>query len=306
MKQNMLVSIILCTRNRKEMLRRICNSIAPQTYSNYELIVVDSSDTNKTTKSDLEEIFGDNQAINIIYSEPGLTIQRNIGLKAVTGDWFIFFDDDMILEDDFLFEMNKVFEENKDYYGGMGAFSNIKEQTFKNKIYNSFLRFFMLRSSYGDGKFRKSGFPNFPFGRKVFMETEVLGGAMMAYRKEIINEFDFDEHFSNYSYMEDVDFSRRVSQKYKLFYNPKARAEHRHAVGGRGNYFENRRMYMYNHRYLFEKNFPQNTSNKLAHQWSILGLYIYALYNLNKNALIAIKAYNKGLKDYRKAELDRD
>ncbi len=297
MKQSLHISIIICTRNRREMLFRICNSIAPQTYSNYELVIVDSSSKDKITKPDLEELFGTSKPINIIYSEPGLTRQRNIGIKAAKGDWFIFFDDDMILEKDFLYEMNKVFDKDKDFYGGMGAFSNIKAATLKEKIYNIILRFFMLRNFYGDGKFQKSGFPNFAFGNKVFMETEVLGGAMMAYRKEIFKEFLFDEHFSNYSYMEDVDFSRRVSKKYKLFYNPKARAEHRHAVGGRGNYFENRRMYMYNHRYLFEKNFPQKFSNKLAHRWSIVGLYVFALWD--KGTATAIKAYNKGLKDYR-------
>ncbi len=304
MKENIRVSIIICTRNRKEILLRICRSIVPQTYTNYEIVIVDSSDKNKITREDLENIFGKTTMMNIIYSEPGLTKQRNIGIKAAQGDLFFFFDDDLILEDGFLYEMVLVFKDNKQYFGGMGAMSDIKDASFKTKVFNLILRFFLLRHIYGNGKFQKSGFPGFPHGRKEFLETEILSGGITAYRKEVFDTLKFDEHFAAYSYMEDVDFSRRVSKKYKLFYNPKARAEHRHAEGGRGNYFENRRMYIYNHRYIFEKNFPQNISTKLAHLWSIIGLYFFAFWDLDKTVL-AIKGYTQGLKDYKTAKKTR-
>lgn len=280
---------------------RICKSLATQTYTAYELVIVDSSDTDKITQAEIEELGNIKNETRIIYSEPGLTRQRNIGIEEAKGELYFFFDDDLILENDFVEEMVKVFEENPQYYGGMGAFSNVPDRTFKDKIYNGILKFFLLRNSNGNGKFQKSGFPNFPHGREVLLETEVSIGGITAYRKEVFDNLKFDEYFSDYSYMEDLDFSRRVSKKYKLFYNPKARAEHRHASGGRGNYFENRRMYIFNHRYLFEKNFPQKISYKLAHMWSIVGLYVFALWSMN-TAMTTIKAYTAGLRDYGKSK----
>ncbi|MEM9649721.1 MAG: glycosyltransferase [Bacteroidota bacterium] len=297
----MFVSIIICTRNRKEELLRICRSISPQSYTNYEIVIVDSSNKEKTEKSEIEELIAGTNNIVFINSEPGLTKQRNIGLNAANGDLFFFFDDDMILEENFLEEMVKVYQSNHDYYGGMGAFTDFKPPRLKHRFKKLVKNFFLLQQDYGNGKFHKSGFPQHPFGKEVFMETEVIGGAMMSFRREVFEEFKFDEHFSAYSYMEDVDISRRVSNKYKLFYNPKARAEHRHGEGGRGNYFENRRMYIYNHRYLFERNFPQTMSNQIAHKWSILGLYAFAVISLNQ-PLLSFKAYSKGLKDYREAK----
>ena len=167
----MLISIIICTRNRKKELLRICKSISTQSLINYELIIVDSSDKNKIEETDIQNLFNKTNPINIIYSKPGLTRQRNIGLKAATGELFFFFDDDLILEDNFLYEMVKVFNENKDYYGGMGAFNNMADISTKDKIKKIIKRLFLLQQDYGNGKFQKSGFPRHPYGRNNFLES---------------------------------------------------------------------------------------------------------------------------------------
>ena len=198
---------------------------------------------------------------------------------------------------------NVLISDNPDYMGGMGAFVGMPEHSLKEKVATLIRGFFLLQHSYGDWKFQKSGFPRHPYGINHFMEVEVLGGCFMSYRREILGEFSFDENMTGYAYMEDVDFSRRVSYKYKLFYNPEANLEHRYAVGGRGNIRYNRSMYMLHHRYLFFKNFYiRNRLFVIPHWWSILGLIIYSLIFESKEA---IKGYIDGLKEFkrRKREL---
>lgn len=92
----MKISVIMCTRNRKELLVRFSKTLFGQTLLPDEYIIVDSSDESLFT----ELIFQENivtvaQEKNIelycISSEAGLTIQRNKGIRKATGDISLFF-----------------------------------------------------------------------------------------------------------------------------------------------------------------------------------------------------------------------
>jgi glycosyltransferase involved in cell wall biosynthesis len=48
MKENLLVSVIIPTHNRKEYLKDAVNSIQNQTYQNFEIIIVDDFSDDKT------------------------------------------------------------------------------------------------------------------------------------------------------------------------------------------------------------------------------------------------------------------
>ena len=42
----------------------------------------------------------------------------------------------------------------------------------------------------------------------------------MAFRRNVLDEFRFDEQFKGYSFMEDCDISYGVSRKYKVMFTP--------------------------------------------------------------------------------------
>ena len=300
----MKTSVILCTRNRVDEVIRFTESLYNQIELPDEYIVVDSSSVPLHSNKKFVDPFEKMQKkidLHYIYSKPGLTKQRNIGIKEATGDVLYFFDDDVILSPNFLQIMNKTFNDNPDYMGGMGSFIGMPKLTTKEWLIKLFNHFFLLPHNYSNGKFRKSGFAQYPYGTNEFKEVEVLGGGLTGYRKEIFFDFAFDENLTGYSYMEDVDFSRRVSYKYKLFYNPEAKLEHLHAESGRDNIRNNRKMIMVNHRYFFFKNFyPGNKLFIVAHWWSILGLIISSFIFRPKDAIEATKGYLDGLKEFKK------
>ena len=297
----MKTSVILSTKNRINEVIRFCESLYNQIELSDEFIIVDSSNEPINSQKrfvDFLEKIGNKTDFRYIYSKCSLPKARNIGIKKATGNIIYFFDDDVILEPDYLQIMNKTYKDNPDYMGGMGTITGISRLSFKGKLFNAFRSFFLLPHDYGNGQFQKSGFAKYPYGTDEFKEVEVLGGCVMSYRKEIFKEFNFDEKMTNYAYMEDVDFSRRVSYKYRLFYNPEAKVEHRHGEGGRGNIRYNRRVHMFYHRYLFIKNFySKNKLFIIAHWWSILGLIIYSLVFESKEA---VKGYLDGLREFRK------
>ena len=51
-------------------------------------------------------------------------------------------------------------------------------------------------------------------------EVELCSGGNTSYLREVFEEFFFDEEFDGYAPMEDIDFSYRVSRKYKLIVDP--------------------------------------------------------------------------------------
>jgi len=87
-----LVSVIIPTYNRSGMLRRAVHSVLAQTYSAFELIVVDDGSVEDLTlvKGLVEDSGG--QFFRIARS--GVSASRNLGVRLSKGEWIAFLDSD--------------------------------------------------------------------------------------------------------------------------------------------------------------------------------------------------------------------
>jgi GT2 family glycosyltransferase len=284
----MKISLVMCTRNRSAILLRFSISLSNQLRQVDEYIIIDSSDISIDNTDDFVKIkllFP-----NLIYkhTSPGLTYQRNQGVTMVTGDVVFFFDDDIVLEKEYIKNIISIFERNSQYAGGMGQIP-VNPTSYKGKIKNEINKFFMLPNKKSDGKFYASGFAKMPHGGQKFLEVEVLSGGIAAYKTDILRKYKFDEYFSGYGFMEDAEYSRRISKKHKLFYNPQAICYHQHASGGRGDSYQLGMMVMKNYIYINKKHF----SSKIAFCWSVIGMFLTTLFferNMKK-----IKGYFHGI-----------
>lgn len=295
--QHLTTSIIICTRNRHTDILTFLDSLALQTCTPSEIIIVDSSDQKLIENPEFTQKFSENYCTpaRLIYhhTEPGLTYQRNCGVRLASSDILYFFDDDVLLSPTYLEHINKSFAQHPTYGGGMGTISNNTPARW-NMWRMIHIMFFLQRDA-ASGNFTCSGMPTHPYGLDTFKTVQVLGGCCMAYRAWVFKKHMFDEQLRFYGYMEDCDFSRRVSYDYPLFYNPQAQLEHHNSPLNRDKVVDNRAMFIANYRYLFFKNFyPRNRLKILAYYWSVLGLFLEALFVLrNKDYL---KGYIKGLK----------
>lgn len=110
----MKYSIIIPVYNVEEYLDRCLKSILNQTYSNYEVIIVndgspDNSDNIIKSYEKEDKRFKGYKKVN-----GGLSDARNYGLKYATGDYLIFIDADDYIENNYLEKVNDVLERNKD------------------------------------------------------------------------------------------------------------------------------------------------------------------------------------------------
>lgn len=89
-----MISIIIPTFNRKNMLIEAIESIKQQSYNNYEIIVVDDVSTDDTSEYIKQHI--DDYKIKYFRNEEnkGPGYNRNFGFKQSKGEYIIFMDDD--------------------------------------------------------------------------------------------------------------------------------------------------------------------------------------------------------------------
>lgn len=97
-KENICVSIVLPVYNGEKNIENAIRSVLQQSYSNYELIVVDDGSTDKTME--VLKKYENEERIRIINkNNGGVSSARNVGLKYITGDYLMFLDsDDKLME----------------------------------------------------------------------------------------------------------------------------------------------------------------------------------------------------------------
>lgn len=88
-----LVSIIIPTYNRATTIGRTIESVLKQTYSNYEMIIVEDGSKDDTLNV-LKQY--DDKRIRVICHEKnkGVTAAKNTGLDNIKGEWFTILDSD--------------------------------------------------------------------------------------------------------------------------------------------------------------------------------------------------------------------
>lgn len=100
----MTISLIICTRNRAEPLRRCLAAVAAIIHDcDWELVVVDNGSTDATMA--VIRSFAERQHFRVVAVSqpvPGLSNARNAGVAAARGDLLLFTDDDCYVTPDFL------------------------------------------------------------------------------------------------------------------------------------------------------------------------------------------------------------
>ena len=98
MKDQLLISVIIPAYNVENYIFRAIESVLNQTYSNYELIIVDDGSTDGTW--DIIQSYAKNEKKMVIKKQKnsGVSKARNAGIEIAKGDFLVFLDSDDWLE----------------------------------------------------------------------------------------------------------------------------------------------------------------------------------------------------------------
>lgn len=133
---NTLVSVIIPTCHRPDNLSRAIKSVINQTYSNYEIIVIDDNGLNTNAQIETEQLISEfNKYNNFQYfpleSNMGAAYARNKGIELSKGNFVAFLDDD----DEFLPEKLSYQVERLLNFNGYGACYCRQQFIHKDKAY---------------------------------------------------------------------------------------------------------------------------------------------------------------------------
>jgi glycosyltransferase involved in cell wall biosynthesis len=213
------ISFIVPTMDREKDLCVMLDSLESQTRLPDQVIIVDGGNVK------VDFIIDKFPDLNIDYVRlypPSLSKQKNAGVKAVNDDITLvgYLDDDLELYPDAIEKMLFFWSTASNEYAA-AAFA---VPTCERKV--GLLRKFFGLDSDTIGKVLSNGFVATLDNPQETVEVDWLYGGATVWRREILNEYQYDEWFQGSGYMEDIDFSYNVGGKYRLILLSEARTEH--------------------------------------------------------------------------------
>jgi GT2 family glycosyltransferase len=159
---------------------------------------------------------------------PSASAQRNAGVAAVTPECELigFLDDDAALEPIALSKMLEYWETASPHLGGC-AFNMVNHPAQKL----SMLKRSVVTNALGvyrdaAGGVAQSGWNTMIGTVSQDLEVDWLPSGAAVWRAEVLRTHRFDEYFTGYSYLEDLDFSYSVSRRWRLAVVADARYYH--------------------------------------------------------------------------------
>ncbi len=303
-------NVIIATKDRIDNCTNFVKSLIGQSLHPTRLILVDASQE----AINLEEIILSllvNTMIEFVYqrTQPGLTRQRNLGLKYISlkSEIIFFFDDDIILIDKYYIEkiLRRFSMDKKNEIGSIfGKIINSKQTAdikkgtqniFRfviKKIMGILSRFFLVSSS--------KAYHVLPSGMNVSNQEKAAAecyvdwqpGCSMSFRREVLEKYQFDESLVGYSMREDLDMSYRVSKEYKILYLPSAQILHLESPIQRLNAVNFGEKDIESWRWFIWKNM-NTVKKKFLFYWSVTGylilLLLSSILSNDKNAFYRFK-----------------
>lgn len=104
------VSVIVCTRDRSDLLARCLDSLLEMEYPSFEIIVVDNAPQTQATEMLIRSYHSKFPAMRYAREDrPGLSWARNCGIQYASGEFVAFTDDDVVVDTHWLTEIVRGF-----------------------------------------------------------------------------------------------------------------------------------------------------------------------------------------------------
>jgi GT2 family glycosyltransferase len=300
----MIFSLIICTYNRSESLKRLLKSLKLQTLYPNEILIVDASINEVTRKMLQRHDFQAVKYFKVGNEDRGLTLQRNFGIDQVShnSEFICFLDDDIVPDNQYFQKLLETYNYKPKAVATGGWI--IDETKWKEAPLDYFPEFdeYLI-----DGYVRKLGQRNvlrkrlgllsslhpgvmpecshgfstgfLPPSDKTY-EVEYFMGGVSSYRIGLFNNIRFSEKFAGYGLYEDMDFCIRTQKYGKLYVNTAAKVWHLHEESGRPNYYRYGKMVINNGFYVWRMRYP-NPEMRAKLKWFCINLVLLLIRLVN-------------------------
>jgi GT2 family glycosyltransferase len=214
--ENLIVSVIIITRNRADMVKKCLDHLRQQTYTSIETILVDSS-TDFETKNLVRDEYSYVKYLFLPNGRNRMQDSRNLGIKHSNGNIIGFLDDDSMASPEWVEEIVKSY--TNESIGAVGG---------------------LVLEPFGPSEESSNGRPIgtiLPNGERVTnyhlnpgktIEVDLVRGCNMSFHRRTIQQIGgFDPAFTGSNAFEAGDYCARVKNAgYKVLFNPMAKVLH--------------------------------------------------------------------------------
>ena len=216
-------SVVICTRDRPESLKRCLGSLSALAKKPMEILVVDNAPTSDETHCILSSMIG---VRYILEPRPGLDIARNTGVLYSSGDIVAFLDDDVTVHPHWLEAIQRAFQ-TPEIMAVTGLVLAAELETEAQSDFETHWSF-------------NRGYSAKIFGADYFLKTrhqgtpvwEIGAGANIAFRREVfalVGLFDERLDVGAAGCSGDSEFWYRVlAEGFSCLYDPTAVVYHYH------------------------------------------------------------------------------
>ena len=192
-----LISVVIPTFNRGNLIVRSVNSVLNQTYSNVEVIVVDDGSSDNTF--DLISKINDKRLKYYkLESNKGANFARNYGISKASGKYIAFHDSDDVFRPDKLRLQLENMKRNKSFLDFCKVCINLSSDDS-----------FILPNDDMDKEFNNDSFLN------VLCKGNFISTQAILVKREVLDKINFDDSLPRF---QDYDLVIRICSKYKVSY----------------------------------------------------------------------------------------
>lgn len=264
------VSIIIPVYNTEHFLKRCIDSILAQTYSDWELVLVDDGSKDSSGKICDEYAHLDNRIIVIHKSNGGVSSARNVGLDIAKGEYVCFMDSDDWVEPSYLEDFH-IDEIKSDFYVS-GASYDVYEKVYSQLKYKQ--RFCEnaqeIKQQFIVQHLDENGYP---WG-KIY-RLEVIRENNLRFNEALSINEDHIFIFQYYSYIKDLYIISSCKYHYICFDNSGRKLSDRfntfNAIKLSSTLFDNF-INVLNERWSFDVSTLSNLKNKYVYQRRLVGI----------------------------------
>jgi glycosyltransferase involved in cell wall biosynthesis len=263
------ISVCIPTKDRPEELKRCLESILNQNFLPTEIIIIDDGNLDSLFFKKIIEP-------HIVFKyfkkdKPNLSASKNLAKNLASNDLILIVDDDTVLERDYLQNIFNILNNDIKKEIGIigGSIINSKKRSLFKKIY---MRVFLLDNG-KPGRLLPWGFQTGFNGIYEDTLVEWISGGISCFRREVLEEFSFEEFHGGRNVFEDIEYGYKVSKRYKLIVTPKARLYHFHSPNREGMFITGFKE-TYNRCWIFNKHCEKNFINIILFWWAMIGFIL--------------------------------
>ncbi len=224
-----MISIVIPTYNRADILKECLERLARQTCAREEFEVIVVNDGGSDSTAQVVSEFEKQNLISLRYFEKenqGQGIARNFGVQQAKGEIVAFIGDDILVSETFVSEHLQTHQQHPEEQAGVLGFIEWDPRLPKTPLYEFLTNGSIILGRYGGHQFAYEKLEGATEATYDFFYTSNI-----SLKKSLLEKFPFDTSFLKYGW-EDIALGYQMVKEagFRLFYNKQAFAHHYHLM----------------------------------------------------------------------------